>query len=202
MMDGENDCADLLVQWGKTDGPYSRILEVGSVEGPGIAAVVTEPPPRVKRKPEKVPVEEDENSSDDEDWGMFGSLMADALEVDMEIETEEPKDSGWRDAGWREEESDDSSLGSMLACVLSPDSDEDDVEAEKMMGEREAEASELAEMLAEQESMYEMSRPSFLSMISVRVVYLTVKRFKNNLFKPNTRIVFVTPPSSSRIIPN
>jgi ribonuclease HI len=157
--DGGNDRADLLVQWGKTDGPYSRILEVGSVEGPGIAAVVTEPPPGVKRKPEKVPVEDDENSSDDEDWGMFGSLMAEALEVDMEIETEEPKDSGWRDAGWREEESDDSSLGSMLACLLSPYSDEEDVEAEKMMEERAAEASELDEMLAEQESMNVMRRP-------------------------------------------
>ena len=99
-------------------------------------------------------VEEDENSSDDEDWGVFGSLMAEALEVDTEIETEESKDRGWWGAGWREEEFDDSSLGSMLACLLSPYSDEDDVEAEKMMEEREAEASELDEMLAEQESMY------------------------------------------------
>ena len=63
--DGGNDRADLLVQWGKTAGPYSRILEVGGVEGPGITAVVTEPPPGVKRKPEKEPDEEDENSSDD-----------------------------------------------------------------------------------------------------------------------------------------
>jgi hypothetical protein len=100
---------------------------VGSVEGPRITAVVTKPPPGVKRKPEKVPVEEDENISEDEDWGMFGFLMAKALELDTEIETEEPKDSGWRDAGWREEESDDSSLGSMLAMyeMRRPDGDSD-----------------------------------------------------------------------------
>jgi hypothetical protein len=137
--DGGNDRADLLVQWGKTDGPYSRILEVGGVEGPGITAVVTEPPPGVKRKPEKEPAEEDANNTDDEDRGMFGSLMAEALEVDMEIEVEGPSDSGWRDTGWREEESDDSSLGSMLAGLLSPYSDEEEVGAEKMTEERAAE---------------------------------------------------------------
>jgi hypothetical protein len=47
----------------------------------------------------------------------------------------------------------------MLACVLNPYSDEDDVEVEKMMEERDVEASVLDEMLAEQESMYEMRRP-------------------------------------------
>ena len=30
----------------------------------------------------------------DEDWGMFGSLMAEALEMDMEDEVEGPSDSG------------------------------------------------------------------------------------------------------------
>ena len=38
--------------------------------------------------------------------------------------------------------------------------DEDDVEAEKMVEEREAKASELDEMMAEQKSMYEMRRPN------------------------------------------
>ena len=98
--DGGNDRADLLVQWGKTAGPYSRILEVGGVEGPGITAVVTEPPPRVKRKPEKEPDEEDVNTSDDDDddWGMFGSLMAEVLADDEEDEVGGPSESGWRDA--------------------------------------------------------------------------------------------------------
>jgi hypothetical protein len=56
----------------------------------------------------------------------------------MEDEETGPSDSGWRDAGWRETESDDSSLGSMLAGLLSPYSDEDDVEEEMMFkgGER------------------------------------------------------------------
>jgi hypothetical protein len=112
----------------------------------------------VKRKPEKEPAENDANSDDGEDWGMFGSLMAEALEVDTKIEVEGPNDSSWRDTGWREEESDDSSLGSMLAGLLSPYLDEEEVEAEKMAEERAAESSELDEMLAEQESMNEMSR--------------------------------------------
>jgi hypothetical protein len=36
---------------------------------------------------------------------------------------------------------------------------------------------------------------SLMSVVSVRVVDLTVKRFKNNVFKPNTRTRFGTPPS-------
>jgi hypothetical protein len=120
--------------------------------------VVPEPPPGVKRKLEKELAEEDANITDDEDSGMFGSLMAEALEVDTDIEVDGPSDSGWRDTGWREEESDDSSLGSMLAGLLSPYSDEEEVDAVKMTEERVAEASELDEILAEQESMNEMSR--------------------------------------------
>jgi hypothetical protein len=72
------------------------------VEGPGITSVVTEPPPGVKRKPENEPTEKDANNTDDEDWGMFGSLMVEALEVDTEIEVEGPSDNGWRDTRWRE----------------------------------------------------------------------------------------------------
>ena len=162
------------------------------MEGPGITSVVTEPPPGVKRKPEKVPVEDDENSSDDEDWGTFGSVMAEALEVDMEIDTKEPKDNGWRDAGWREEESDDSSLGSMLACLLSPYSDEDDVEAEKMMEEREAEASELDEMLAEQESMYEMRRPDGDSDLDLYQSPALVRRSGQTRLMPGMRTMIVS----------
>jgi hypothetical protein len=55
------------------------------VEGPGFAAVVSVPPPGVKRKPEEKP-EKEPSDADEEDWGMFGSLMAEALEVDMEDE--------------------------------------------------------------------------------------------------------------------
>jgi hypothetical protein len=154
--------------------------------------VVTEPPPEVKRKPEKVPVEEDENSSDDEDLGMFGSLMAEALEVDMETETEEPNDSGWWDAGWREEESDDSSLGSMLACLLSPYSDEDDVEVETMMEEREVEASELDEMLVEQESMYEMRRPDGDSDLDLYQSHALVQWSGQTCLTPGMRTMIVS----------
>jgi hypothetical protein len=34
LADGGNDRADLLVQWGKTDGPYNRILEVRGANVP------------------------------------------------------------------------------------------------------------------------------------------------------------------------
>ena len=86
--------------------------------------------------------------------------MAEALhvEVDTEIEADEPKDIGWRDAGSREKDSDDSSLGSMLAGLLSAYLGEEDVDAEKMMKERAAKASKLDEMLAEQESLFVPSR--------------------------------------------
>jgi hypothetical protein len=112
----------------------------------------------VKRKPEEKPEQEETSDADEEDWGMFGSLMAEALDVDAEDVVEGPSDSGWRDAGWRETESDDSSLGSMLAGLLSAYSDEDDVEAERMTEERAAEADGLDEMLAMQESIDENSR--------------------------------------------
>jgi ribonuclease HI len=155
--DGGNDRADLLVQWGKTAGPYSRIMETGVVEGPGFAAVVSVPPPGVKRKPEEKP-EKEPSDADEEDGGIFGSLMAKALEVDMEDEETGPSDSGWRDAGWRETELDDSSLGSMLAGLLSPYPDEDDVEEERMEVERVADGEDLDEMLTEQESTNKNSR--------------------------------------------
>ena len=76
----------------------------------------------------------------------------------MEDEETGPSDSGWRDAGWRETESDDSSLGSMLAGLLSPYSDEDDVEEERMEVERVADGEDLDEMLTEQESTDKNSR--------------------------------------------
>ena len=91
---GGNDRENLLVQWGETDGPFSHILETGGAEGPGIAAIVTEPPLGVKRKPEDEPKQEDTSNAHEEDWGMFGSLMAEALEMDMEDEVEGPSDSG------------------------------------------------------------------------------------------------------------
>ena len=65
--DGGNDRADLLVRWGRTGGSCSRIVEVGGVEGLGIKAVVTEPPPRVKRNHEKEPEKEGANSTNGED---------------------------------------------------------------------------------------------------------------------------------------
>ena len=46
----------------------------------------------------------------------------------------------------------------MLAGMLSPYSDAHDVEAERMTEERAAEATELDEMLAEQESTREINR--------------------------------------------
>ena len=149
--DGGNDRAELLVQWGKIDGSYCRILEVGGVEGPVITAVVTKPPPAVKIKPEKEQDKDDANSTDDDDWGMFGSLMAEVLEGGEE-------DGGWHDVGWRETESDDSSLGSMVAGVCgatlsSPDSDVGEVNEVKMVDERAAEETELDDILVEQESM-------------------------------------------------
>ena len=64
------------------------------MEGPRIAAVVTEPPPGVKRKPEKEPKEEDANNTDDEDWRMFGSLMAEVLAGDVVDEVGGPSESG------------------------------------------------------------------------------------------------------------
>ena len=79
--------------------------------------------PRVKRKLEIKLDEEDENRPDVEDWGMFGSLMAEVLDGDVEDELGEPSESGWRDAGWREEESDDSSLGSLVGgpkAIITP----------------------------------------------------------------------------------
>ena len=123
------------------------------MEGPGITAVVTDPPPGVKRKPEKEPEKEDANSRDDDDWGMFGSLVAEILEGGEVDEEEGPRESGWRDVGWRETESDDSYLGSMLAGLLSPYSDVEGMDEVKMVEERAAEVTELDEMLAEQESM-------------------------------------------------
>ena len=89
----------------------------------------------MKRKPDKEPDEEDKNSSNDEDWGMFGSLMAEVLEGDVEEEVGGPSESGWRDAGWREGESDDSSLGSVLLASAWADEFEEEENDEKMMEE-------------------------------------------------------------------
>ena len=88
-----------------------------------------------------------------DDWGMFGSLMAEVLADDEENEAGGPDECGWRDAGWRDEESDDSSLGSVLQASAWADESEEEEEDEKMMEERAAEVTELDEMLAEQESM-------------------------------------------------
>ena len=106
----------------------------------------------MKRKPDKEPDEEDKNSSNDEDWGMFGSLMAEVLEGDMEDEVGGPSESGWLDAGWREGESDDSSLGSVLLASAWADEPKEEEDDAKMMEERAAEVTELDEMLAEQKS--------------------------------------------------
>jgi hypothetical protein len=65
--DGGNGRADLLVQWGKTDGSYIRILEMDDAEGPRFVAVVTEPPLGVKRKREDELEQEDTSNADEED---------------------------------------------------------------------------------------------------------------------------------------
>ena len=64
--------------------------------------------------------------------------MAEVLEGDEVDEVDGPSDSGWRDIRWREMVSDDSSLGSKLTGMLSPYSDVEDVDAEKMAEERAA----------------------------------------------------------------
>ena len=90
---------------------------------------------------------------------MFGSLMAKVLEGDVVDEVGGPSESGSRDVTrWRETESDDSSLDSMLAGLLSPYSDAEEVDDEKMVEERAAEVTELDEMLAEQKSTEASSR--------------------------------------------
>ena len=61
-------------------------------------------------------------------------------------------ESGWRDAEWRDEESDDSSLGSVLQASAWVDESEEEEDDEKMMEEWVVEVTELDEMLAEQES--------------------------------------------------
>ena len=97
-VDGGNDRADLLVQWGEADGSYIRIVEGGGAEGPGNAVVVTEPPPGVNIKPEEEREQEYASNADEDDWGMFGSPMAGVLEGGVEDVAEGPSDSGWRDA--------------------------------------------------------------------------------------------------------
>ena len=89
---------------------------------------------------------------------MFGSLMAEVLADDEEDEVGGPCESGWRDAGWRDEKSDDSSLGSVLLASAWADESEEEEDDEKMMEERVAEVTELDEMLAEQESTEASSR--------------------------------------------
>ena len=89
---------------------------------------------------------------------MFVSLMAQVLEGDVVDEVGGPSESGWRDTRWRKTEFDDSFLGSMLTGLLSPYSDAEEVDDEKIVEEREAEVTELDEMLAEQKSMEAPSR--------------------------------------------
>jgi hypothetical protein len=84
--------------------------------------------------------------------------MARVLERDEEDATEVPSDSGWWDTCWREMESDDAYVCSMLACMLSAYSDLDDVDVKMVEDEREAEETELDEMMAGHESMRESSR--------------------------------------------
>ena len=66
--------------------------------------------------------------------------------------------ASWRDAGWRDEESDDSSLGSVLHASAWADESEEEEDDEKMTEEWVAEVTVLDEILAEQESTEASSR--------------------------------------------
>ena len=146
----------------------------------------------MKRKPEKEPDEEDENSSDDEDWGMFGSLMAEVLADDEEDEVGGPSESGWRDAGWREEESEDSSLGSVLLASAWADESEEEEDDEKMMEERVAEVTELDEMLAERESTEASSRLNDDSDLVLYQSPATERRSEQTGLTPGMRTMIVS----------
>ena len=110
----------------------------------------------------------------------------------MEDEETGPSDSGWRDAGWREAESDDSSLGSMLAGLLSPYSDEDDVEVEKMEEERVADGEELDKMLTEQELTDKNSRLDDDSNLELYQSPAFVRRSAQTGLTPGMRTMIVS----------
>ena len=79
----------------------------------------------------------------------------------------------------------------MLAGLLSPYSDAEEVDDEKMVEERAAEVTELDEMLAEQESMAESSRPNDDSNLVL---------YQSNAFERRSEQIGLTPGMRTMIV--
>jgi hypothetical protein len=124
--DPGNDRADDLVQWGKTDGPYSRYQDDGTGEGDGRWIPLRGHLRMVKLPGEEVrndlvlgtsQATESEIDEEQEDSGSDSSLR-DALEQLANLDAEEEHGGLPLDSGWRDGESGDDSTGSVLRMLL------------------------------------------------------------------------------------
>ena len=94
--DGENDRADELVQWGKSDGPFTRLGQ-GISEGPGLTGPVTDGPVRKTAVQSPGEVTDEADNDDGMLRELLANLPADFLEWDDEEEDEVPENCKVRD---------------------------------------------------------------------------------------------------------
>ena len=94
--DGGNDRADELVQWGKSDGPFTRLGQ-GISEGPGLTGPVTDGPVRKTAVQSPGEVTDEANNDDGMLRELLANLPADFLEWDDEEEDKVPEKCQVRD---------------------------------------------------------------------------------------------------------
>ena len=131
-----NDRADELVQWGKSDGPFTR-LGRGISEGPGLTGPVMDGP--VRANAEQPPGAAADGADDDMLEELLADLPADFLEWDDEEEDQTPPECRVRDPKADRRQS-------VLDALLDMSSEEEEEDDEKMEAQRRIE--EVTEQIA------------------------------------------------------